>query len=670
MRKLYAGQISAITRDRNGLEITIHPNIKGHYMRPADPPAGGVPEEFINLLVKKEDRFFYYHLGINPLSIMRSIVRYPFTRRFGGSSTLTQQLVKTLLGNENERTLGNKIVESLYTVSLELHASKKEILAMYADTAYLGSQTQGIVEASKTYFSIPPEALTTAETLQLLATLNSPSDYPGTPRNKRKAIALAQQLEISIEETDVGMEVRPQDDGPYQRKNVSMFELSAWAEKCVSPCSLTIDQELTDTIRKILRTNLDSPSFASVDNGAVVVIGINKDSGENDLLAIIGSPHPKSSTHGRQINMAVRPRAIGSTAKPFIYAKAFEKGARPYTQVEDTEYKYDIGTGFAFYPKNYDGKYRGTVTLHEALSNSLNVPAVRTLEYVGLDTFYKFLIDDLRFEPLQPLETYQLSIALGGLEMDLLTLTNYFGLFPTQGTLKPLRASTNDIAELPMADPYGTHAVIDKKFAQLTTKILSDRETSINQFGLRSNLNLPANNYAVKTGTSYDYHDSWTIGYTPDFIVGVWLGNSDNKPMQRVSGSVGAGKIWHEVMETILNSPYNKKTPFDFSEVKEYTDSGSIEYGLVGDNYQVARGLMDLKNLMLQPHNYDTLEFTEGMSVPLVANKPSTWYVEDAYVGEGTSATWRPAGPGDYIVSARAENGETQEARVIIKNEE
>jgi len=638
---LYKKQVSAILQDRHGNEILIQPNEKGQYMRPAE----SIPPDFSNLLIAKEDRFFFYHPGVNPVSIFRSLIKYPLSRRFEGSSTLTQQLVKTLLNRENERTLYNKIVESFYAVNLELHTTKQELLRMYANTAYFGNGAQGIAEASRAYFNLPPESLQKTQVSELLATLNSPSKKTKTKKT---------------------------DDGEYsyQRKNINMFELDSFDEACAKPCSFTIDQSLTDTIREILRTNLDSPAFASVNNGAVVVIRLDKISKENELLAIVGSPYPDSPLNGNQINMAIRPRPIGSTAKPFIYAKAFENGARPYTEVADVEYKYDTGTGFAFYPKNYDGQYRGTVTLHEALSNSLNIPAVRVLQFIGLDDFYDFLENNLHFKPLQPLEKYELSIALGGLEMDLLTLSNYFTFLPNEGVLKPLKLTEGVVAELPMAEPFEKHGIIDPTYALLVTKILSDRETGIDQFDLKSNLNLPATNYAVKTGTSYDYHDSWTMGYTPDFLVGVWLGNSDNKPMQKLSGSVGAGKIWREVMEVMLNSAYNKKTAFNFDKIKEYTSSGGIQYGLPGDNYEFIRGLLKNNQLVLQPHNNDTLEYAEGMRVPLRGSETLWWYINGSNLGTGANLSWKVAGPGTYVISAKTKLGKAEEIKVDVRNKE
>lgn len=289
-----------------------------------------------------------------------------------------------------------------------------------------------------------------------------------------------------------------------------------------------------------------------------MVIKLGRGNESNELFAVVGSPDPQSRASGAQINMALVPRPVGSAAKPFIYAKAFERGARPYTLVDDREYRYMIGTGFAFYPKNYDGKYRGEVTLHYALANSLNVPAVKTLEFAGLERVNEFLLNMLGFRPRQPLDTYGLGIALGGLEVDPLTFAQYMTIFPNDGVLAPLKIGLSGDAPVyltpPMSKPRAEiERVIAAPFVRLVTKILSDRSISVDQFGMKGNLNLTKTEYAVKTGTTYDYHDSWTVGYTPDFLVAVWIGNSDNTPIRQVSGQQGAGRVWRDAMELFLH---------------------------------------------------------------------------------------------------------------------
>lgn len=692
IQKLYQGGGSVIIQDRYGELIQIQPNAKGYYARGAE----DVPERLKKLLIKKEDHFFYYHLGINPLSIIRDIAGYFSSGKLNGSSTLTQQLVKNLLGNETDRTLKNKIVETFYSFGLELHASKKDILKMYLDTAYFGNQIQGIEEASRFYFSKPAAALNEVEILELLVTLNSPSSrYPGTSANKKILNRLAAILEVETSKYQRALGVYPAGSpssfgdvetrfwrltssgvnrGPGEEmKSDAAFEVSTLGVTCKKACETTLDLKITASLRKVLKRNLSLPSFYTVKNGAMVVIKLP----ENELLAIVGSPNPNSLDSGYQINMAIEPRPIGSTAKPFIYLTAFEKGARPYSVVEDREYKYEIGTGFAFYPKNYDGKYRGEVTLHQALSNSLNVPSVKVLEFVTLEKFYQFLRDRLGFKPIQPLENYELGIALGSLEMDLLTLANYFTIFPNEGMLKPLKIlkeeAETDIQLPPMGYKNSREKKIsDKNFIQLINKLLSDRETAVEQFGIKSSLNLEAKNYALKTGTSRDFHDSWTIGYTPDFLVGVWIGNSDNTPLKQVSGQTGAGKIWHEAMDILLNSSYNKKTPFSFDALKEFKESGSIEYGLREDNYLENKFLLKPKDskLIFQPHHGDTFLFEEKMTINLVSRTKIQWYLNDVFLEERKEVAWHPLKSGKYIIRARADNGKDEKIKIELLQED
>ncbi len=632
LREMYQQQKSALVEDRNESEIAILPNSKGHYMRPVDT----VPEEFAKLLIAKEDNYFYLHPGINIGSIARSLAQYPFMGYFPGSSTLTQQVVKNILGNENKRTLGNKIKEILYAVSLELHSTKEEILVMYANTAYFGNQAQGIAEAARVYFNLPPESLGSAEYAAILAHVSKPGRYP------------------TVE--------------TYQRAHKNMFELAAYSRMCTKPCRLTIDNDLTEKLRGILQFTMADTSFVSAQNAAIVVIRMGTGEEHNQLLALVGSPYPHTARQGYQINMATEPRPIGSTAKPFIYAKAFEKGARPYTKVDDREYKFKIGTGFELYPRNYDGAYRGIVTLHEALANSLNAPSVKVLEYAGLDNFYAFLETDLGFKPLRPLPSYELGIALGVLEMDLLTLAHYFTIFPNNGILKPIDIGTSVSITPPMSLPISDNKVVlNPAFTELVTFILSDHIARIDQFGAASSLNLSASNYAVKTGTSHDYHDSWTVGYTPDFLVGVWLGNSDNKPMYKLSGQMGAGKIWRDGMEVLLHSKYNSGKPFELTRVQAYPTENTIEYGLAGDNFEQARDLLLQQELIAEPHDGDMFEFETRMAIPLASTngQQASWYINSAPLGEGSRISWKPAKPGVYRIEART-NEKNQHIHVSV----
>lgn len=315
--------------------------------------------------------------------------------------------------------------------------------------------------------------------------------------------------------------------------------------------------------------------------------------------------------------------------------------------------------------------------MHYALSNSLNVPAVKVLEYIGLDQFNSFLTDTLRFRPVQDLRNYQLGIALGQLEMDLLTLSYYFTLFPNHGVLQPLTISQNH-QPLPFegrTDFYQQQKIAHPVFIQMITKILSDRETGMEQFGMKSQLNLFETEVALKTGTSRDYHDSWVMSYTPDFVVGVWVGNARNIPMDEVSGQQGAGNIWHGVMNLLLNSEYHSAKKFNFDGLQEYRSGPELEYGLPGDDYEKYRNLMADEGLILTPHDGDVFRFEEGMSIPLRAREEVEWKLGTGMgigmgmgigigigMGIGKEMYWEPEGPGEYVIK-----GGEEEVKVVIE---
>ena len=358
--------------------------------------------------------------------------------------------------------------------------------------------------------------------------------------------------------------------------------------------------------------------------------------------------------------MALASRPIGSTWKPFIYGKAIEKGARPYTLIDDSEYRYEIGTGYAFYPKNYDGMYRGPVTLNYALSNSLNVPAVRALEFDGVDLFGKFMEESLGFIPKQSIDTYQLSIALGGLEMNPLLLAEYFSVFPREGILAPLSVRKGAALQVPMLTPFtGTKRIFTATTTELLNKMLSDRLMGVEQFGLESNLNLPFEGYAVKTGTTYDYHDSWTAGYTGDVVVVVWIGNSNNKAMDLLSGARGAGKIWHDTMSLLYARGDLSPAAFPHASLVDVTTPEGNSFGLAGDDVEFGRSIMQMKedaDIILEPHDGDVLQFERGMSVPLRAKERLHWVIGETTL-TGNDAHWTPAKSGDYVISVSKEKG-------------
>lgn len=657
---IYENNRSEAILDRNSDIITLKTNLSGFYSDYTDI----VPDIFKKILLAKEDKYFYYHPGINPISTARAAFNYVAGDKNLASSTVTQQLAKILLRDENDRSLKNKIIESIYALSMEINLSKEDILRMYANSVYFGNKVQGISTASRLYFDSSPDLLKEEQALQLVATISGPTaGNPFTVKNTDNSKKLAGNLGIK----SAAIKPPSEDEIIIKKKKfneyvsgLNSFEINSLGISCIDSCNLTIDNGLSDKIREIVKRNLLSSADKKATNGSVAVIKLP----ENELLSVIGSPDPRFEDYGYQINMAVKPRPIGSTIKPFIYLKAFEKGMRPYTLVEDKEYKYMIGSGFPLYPKNYDYRYHGMVNLHYALSNSLNVPAVIVLENVGLENFYKFLLEDLQMKPVQEMENYQLGIALGELETDLLSLSYYFTIFPNEGRMMPLKIFKNrsEYSYGPGNDFSLDKKISEIKYIELINKILSDRKTGMEQFGLRSSLNLPFDNYAVKTGTSREYHDSWTIGYTPDFLVGVWVGNSDNTPMDNVSGQSGAGSIWNEVMSLMMNSEYNRRTPFNFRYLKDFYDNNSVEYGLEGDDYEKQKMMLMKDKLIISPHDKDTFLLERNTQIPLRSEEESKWYINDELLGSGKEIIFVPQNYGIYKIEAASVKSERKES--------
>jgi len=643
----YADLESHTLIDREGRIIETALNSKGNralYI-------SRLPTSFKKLLIAREDQYFYFHPGVNPISTARMLFMRVIFKERSGASTLTQQLAKNLLGNENDRTFMNKFREAWGAFSLELFLDKETILTMYGNSVYLGKGVQGFALGSEHYFQKKLESLDREKMLKLIATLQSPSySYPGTKRNTVVAANLDVVLPQSVEDPLLTAPDKTETELAASVSNAG-FELKNLSEGCPTRCHLSIDAELTEKLRSILTRTIAENNRFGVRHGAIVVIKLP----ENELLALVGSPDPTSNVLGDKINMALEPRPIGSTAKPFIFLEAFKKGARPYTRVIDREYSYPIGTGFPLYPKNYDGQYHGEVSLQYALSNSLNVPAVKTLEFVGLHSFYDFLVRSFNFKPLRDLQSYEYGIALGGLEVDPLTLSHLFTIFPNQGILKPLRLSEQgEAVSVPMSAHTGETIVAEPQFANLVTAVLNDRLQGIEQFGLVNNLNLPEKNFAVKTGTSRDYHDTWTIGFTPDFLVTTWLGNAENKPLQQVTGASGAGKVWQQTMELLMNSPYNKHTPLNLSGIERFNVDGVETFGLKDDNVAFARDIMLKDVLIFHPHNGDTFLLETHAQIPLIASKQAEWFLDGKPLGTGEKIYFTPVRAGHFEISARA----------------
>jgi penicillin-binding protein 1C len=606
--------------------------------------AGLLDPETARILLDQEDQQYYYHLGVNPIRIITAAYNSYRYNTAGSGSTVPQQLAKILSGNETSRTMLHKISELADAVVLSVFFSKTTVLTMYANSLYMGNSVRGLPTASLTYYSKPLAELSTQEKKSLVETIPAPTTRNPASRHLTK---VSRPYSIALYP-----ELSPQLSGCKEKIVQTSYSVA------LNGCRITIDKKLEGTVREMLQSKVEQLGYAGVTSGAVIIL----DTHDNSVLAAVGTPYPTSTTSGSNIDMTRASRPIGSIIKPLIYVEAFKKGLRPYSHIEDREYSFTTENGSKIYPKNYDGKYYGYVTSHYALSNSLNVPAVKALEFVGLPRMYALLQGELGVAPASPLESYGYGIALGGLETTPLKLAEILSIFPREGLYSPLKFFRDEHPKSTRIEPV--------EETRLVTSILSDKFSRADQFGITT-LTLPFDNYAVKTGTSRDYHDSWTVGYTPDILVLTWLGNPENKPLRAITGGIGAGSLWKDIM-LLVHNEHTVQTCVHRSELcSEHTFSKDgiaphprdtiASYTLARDT-TLAPDIRDT-SLILFPHNGDI--FAVGSTIPIQARVPTNVKVNNVPVADPLQ--FSPIMAGTYTVSATRADGTSETVTITVK---
>ena len=499
--------------------------------------------------IASEDRAFFSHSGIDPLAILRAIFQNLRSRhKVSGASTITQQLVRNIYGGR--RTLGRKLVEAWLAVRLEHTLSKEEILIQYLNRIPYGHQTFGIEAASRLYFDKPAEHLSLAESAFLAGLPRSPAMF--TPYRKlgqalkrqgdilramRRLKFISQpELKRALAEKLVIVPEKEKFKAPHFCDLVLSW-IPAAARLKLKEMRTTLDATLQAKVEKLVDNHLKQLAKRSLTNAAAVVL--DNDTGE--VLCLVGSRDFFDADHQGQVNGAVALRQPGSALKPFTYALALERGFSASSLIEDSPYGFATPDG-AYRPRNYDNSYHGPVRMRVALACSYNVPAVSILSSLGADMLFRRL-KDLGFDSLRKEAGYYgLGLTLGNGEVTLLELTRAYAALARGGLFRRERVLLGERDE-----PRIEARVFSPQVAFLITDILSDRDARIPSFGYLSPLNLPFPT-AVKTGTSKDYRDNWTVGYTPRHTVGVWVGNFDGRPMNGVSGVTGCGPLFHDIM--------------------------------------------------------------------------------------------------------------------------
>ncbi len=556
-----------------------------------------VPEVVKQATIAIEDKDFYKHGGFDVWGILRSFYRLVINRRIeGGGSTLTQQLVKNALLT-SDQSLVRKIKELILAIQVERAYEKDQILEMYLNEIPYGGTAYGIESAANLYFGKKASELDLSEASLLAGLPQSPSRYspygsqPELARVRQEEVlrrmvedgyineeqaeaAKNQQLTYRTAQNQIGFKaphfvlyVKQKLEEQYDTKTVEQGGL-----KVIT----SLDYKLQEKVEEILKAETDKLKNSDVGNAAAVVI----DPKTGEILAMAGSKdyfapsEPEGCLEGKDcvfegnVNVATRERQPGSATKPITYAGGMLKGYPASYVLMDVRTEFPGGAGQAAYvPVNYDGQFHGPTQVRYALGNSYNIPAVKMTALVGvknnLDLGYRMGLTT--WEPTEEnVNNVGLSLSLGGREVRLLDLTSAYGVFANGGRrqepISILKVDDSEGKELYSYKPNDGVSVLEEGVAYIVSNILSDNGARTAAFGSNSVLNVPGKTVSVKTGTTDEKRDNWTVGYTPSIVTGVWVGNNDNTVMDpRISSGVtGASPIWQKIMIAALKDKPNE----------------------------------------------------------------------------------------------------------------
>nr|WP_139088782.1 transglycosylase domain-containing protein [Oscillochloris trichoides] len=548
-----------------------------------------------------EDASFYQNPGLD----LRGIGRAAWTNLqqgevVAGGSTISQQLARTILlapQDAQRQSLVRKLREAVLALKLNAHFSKPEILAMYLNQVYYGGLSYGVEAAAQRIFGKPVRDLDLAEAALLAGLPQAPGRYdplvhPDLARVRQAQVLAAMQrvgfidaatLEQAQAEPLQFHGAAPEMRAPHAVMYVLDLLTAEYGPEVVLRGGLTVtttlDLALHEEAEAILRrqlAHLNTPQAGGpphqVQNGAVVVL----DPHDGAILALVGSPNFADGAIAGQVNAALALRQPGSAIKPLTYAAALERGWTPASLILDVPTSFTTREGRPYSPENYDATFHGPLSLRTALATSSNVAAVRVLDQIGipalLDMANRVGLESLGHDSAR----YGLSLALGSGEVRPLELTAAYSALANGGMrVTPYLILAVEGAPIPSHRP--PTPALSPQVAYLITDILADRFARMRAFGAQSALDLdrPA---AVKTGTTSDWRDNWTLGYTPDRVVGVWVGNADGRPMRDVSGITGAAPIWNAVMRAAHRGlPIREFVrPEGIVEVRICADSGML----------------------------------------------------------------------------------------------
>ncbi len=545
-----------------------------------------LPDDLKNAVVAVEDKDFYKHSGFDFMTILRIPYNLIVRNRVVGGSTLTQQLVKNALLT-NERSVARKFKEFVLSLQIENKFTKEEILTMYLNEAPYGGTAVGVGSASEMYFGKKTNELTLVESAILAGLPQRPTAYSpytgktdddGEPLWKVRTKGVLRRMKEDGYITDLTYEeaLGSLDSVEFEKKKFDIeaphfvFYVRDQLEEMLGEdvfakggwrVTTSLNLDLQKETEEIVAEEIEKVKDVNITNGAVMVM--DPDTGE--IIAMVGSVDYFSEEIDGQFNVAVDGlRQPGSSIKPVTYLGMFQKGYNPSTVLADVETTFaanDIMDPYT--PKNYDGKFRGPVTLRDSLGSSLNIPAVKSLATVGVDNFLQQAYD-MGFVTLEPTEEnmkrFGLAVTLGGAEVHLIDEVSAYSAFANGGyRVEPvsiLKVEDQDGRTIYEHKQVEGRQVMTPEESFLINNVLSDNNARLLAFGANSLLNT-GKPIAVKTGTTNEQKDNWTVGWSRDVLVGVWVGNNDNTPMKKVaSGITGASPIWRRVILSALDSGY------------------------------------------------------------------------------------------------------------------
>lgn len=584
--RLQAGMALPSTRiyDRNGrllYEILADSATGG---RNTAIPLESIPQDCLDAVIATEDANFYSHPGVDVIGIARAVwINLTGGEVLAGGSTITQQVARTLLFDPEqraERTIRRKLRESILAIQLQNAYSKADVLALYLNQSYFGNLAYGIEAAAQAYFGKSAPELSLPECALLAGLLQSPATYDPLTNLEAAKARQSVVLDLMVQTNTLSA---PEAEGaklealqfaaspfPIEAPHFVMAVIKQlerhYAEGLYRDgldVITTVDLDWQRAAERIVNRQLDALNHPSVggripanaNNAAVVAI----DPFTGQVLTMLGSPNYFDESIDGAVNAALANRQPGSTLKPFTYAAAFDPARpdawSPATMILDVETPFITRRLESYTPANFGLVEHGPVLIREALASSMNIPAVVALEHVGVSAMVN-LAANAGLTTLSGNTNLDLAVTLGGGEVRLLDLVGAYSIFPNGGyRVTPtflLKVTDRGGRVLYEWQPAPLSArVLDERVAFLITDILSDDDARIQGFGRNSALNIgrPA---AAKTGTTTDYRDNWIVGYTPNLVGGVWVGNADNTPMMDVTGVSGAAPIWNAFMREVL----------------------------------------------------------------------------------------------------------------------